>query len=66
MKQKGFLTIIALLITLLIMGILVIMVLRTNVFGGKKNESSNLPEMPEKVEEQLKEIQEEYESKIKE
>ena len=59
-------SIIALLITLLIMGILIIMVLRPNVFGSKKNESSNLPEMPEKVEEQLKEIQEEYESKIKE
>ena len=66
MKQKGFLTIIALLITLFIMGILIIMVLRASVFGNKENQPSNLMETPEKVEEELKEIQEEYQDKIKE
>lgn len=64
-KTNGFLTIIALLITLFIIGILVVVVLRTNFFGGKKNQPSNLIEIPEKVEEELQEIQEEYENKIK-
>lgn len=65
-KQKGFLTIIALLIVVLLIALMIIIVFNTNLFVNKKSQPSNLQEIPKDVEKELKEIQEKYQNNIKE